>query len=187
MIADNIQPNDLINLHNIGFKPVALDEKNREVEAWTPIYENPNYWTPEKLKQQAHKFRNVATAFGKSQLKDEESRDLYLNCLDIDSDKAYAILFNLENGKSKQKYSLIPKLQEATFVTKTRKKNGFHIHWLSHRQNRPVTTEDCKAGYEFEIKTDKSRGHCTLPPSRHRDDLNFVYKNYGQNKIMILR
>ena len=185
MIADDIQPNDLINLHNIGFKPVALDEKNREVEAWTPIYENPNYWTPEKLKQQAHKFRNVATVFGKTHIKDEEGRDLYLNCLDIDSDKVYDILFNLENSKSKQKYCLIPKLQKVTFVTKTRKKNGFHIHWLSHRQNKSITTEDCKVGYEFEIKTDKGRGHCTLPPSKHRDDPNFEYKNYGQNKIMI--
>jgi P4 family phage/plasmid primase-like protien len=185
LIADNIQPDELINLLNIGFKPVPLDENNKEVGAWTPIYENPDYWTLERLKQQAYKFKNVATVFGKTYIKDEEGRDLYLNCLDIDSDKVYDILFNLENSKSKQKYSLIPKLQTATFVTKTRRKNGFHIHWLSHNQNKPITTEDCKMDFEFEIKTDKCRGHCTLPPSKHRDDSNFVYKNYGQNKIMI--
>lgn len=185
MIADNIQPDELINLHNIGFKPVPLDENNREVGAWTPIYENPDYWTHERLKQQAYKFKNIATVFGKAYIKDDEGRDLYLNCLDIDSDNIYDVLFNLENSKSKQKYSLLPKLQKATFVTKTRKKYGFHFYWLSHNQNKPITTEDCKIGYEFEIKTDKSRGHCTLPPSKHRDDTNFYYKNYGQNKIMI--
>jgi P4 family phage/plasmid primase-like protien len=185
LIADNIQPDELINLHNIGFKPVPLDENNREVGAWTPIYENPDYWTHERLKQQAYKFKNIATVFGKSYIKDDEGRDLYLNCLDIDSDNIYDVLFNLENSKSKQKYSLLPKLQKATFVTKTRKKNGFHIYWLSHRQNKSITTEDCKIGNEFEIKTDKSKGHCTLPPSKHRDDTNFQYKNYGQNKIMI--
>jgi P4 family phage/plasmid primase-like protien len=185
LIVYSIQPNDLIKLQNIGFKLIPLDGNNRETGAWTPIYDNPNYWTLEGLKQQAHKFRNVATVFGKTHIKDEEGRDLYLNCLDIDSDNSYYVLFNLENSKSKQKYSLIPKLQKTTFVTKTRKKNGFHIYWLSHRQNKSITTEDCKIGYEFEIKTDKSKGHCTLPPSRHRDDLNFQYKNYGQNKIMI--
>jgi putative DNA primase/helicase len=186
LIADNIQPDELINLLNIGFKPVPLDENNREVGAWTPIYENPDYWTDERLKQQAYKFKNVATVFGKAHKKDEEGRNLYLNCLDIDSDKVYDILFNLENSNTKRKYSLIPKLQGVTFVTKTRKKNGFHIYWLSHRQNKPITTEDCKLGYEFEIKTDKSRGHCTLPPSKHRDDRNFRYENYGQNKIVVL-
>jgi P4 family phage/plasmid primase-like protien len=162
-----------------------LDENNREVGAWTPIYENPDYWTDERLKQQAYKFKNVATVFGKAHKKDEEGRNLYLNCLDIDSDKVYNILFNLVNSNTKRKYSLIPKLQGVTFVTKTRKKNGFHIYWLSHRQNKPITTEDCKLGYEFEIKTDKSRGHCTLPPSKHRDDRNFRYENYGQNKIVV--
>jgi P4 family phage/plasmid primase-like protien len=185
LIANSIQPNDLTKLHNIGFKLIHLDGNNRETGAWTPIYDNPNYWTPEGLKQQAHKFRNVATVFGKTHIKDEEGRALYLNCLDIDSKNVYNVLFNLENGKSKQKYSLIPKLQGVTFVTKTRKKNGFHIYWLSHKQNKSITTEDCKIGYEFEIKTDKSRGHCTLPPSKHRDDINFQYKNYGQNKIII--
>jgi P4 family phage/plasmid primase-like protien len=183
--ADNVQPNELINLLDIGFKPIPLDGNNREVGAWTPIYDNPDYWTPEELKKQAYKFKNVATVFGKTHIKDEEGRNLYLNCLDIDSENVYNIFFNLENSNSRQKYSLIPKLQKSTFVTKTKKKNGWHFYWLSHKQNKSITNEDCKIGYEFEIKTDKSKGHCTLPPSKHRDDTSFQYKNYGQNKIMI--
>src|SRR5829696_6015969 len=184
-MANNIQPDELINLHNIGFKPIALNDNNREVEPWTPIYDNPDYWTPERLKQEAHKFKNVATVFGKTYLRDEQGRELYLNVLDIDSDIVYDILFNLENGNTGNRYSLLPKLQRITFVTKTRKKNGFHVSWLSHKQNKPIRSEDCRLGYEFEIKTDKSGGHCTLPPSRHRDDPNFCYKNYGQNKIVV--
>ena len=58
----------------------------------------------------------------------------------------------------------------------TKKKNGFHIYWLSLKQNEAIVSEDCKKGFEFEIKTDKKRGHCTLPPSVHRDDANFRYK-----------
>ena len=38
---------------------------------------------------------------------------------------------------------------------------------------------------QFEIKTDKSLGHSTLPPSRHRDDPNFHYRNIGQEKLWV--
>ncbi|HEX5904587.1 MAG TPA: hypothetical protein VFY50_00905, partial [Candidatus Nitrosocosmicus sp.] len=40
-------------------------------------------------------------------------------------------------------------------------------------------------GYEFEIKTDNTLGHGTLPPSRHRDDSNFHYQSIGQKVIAI--
>ena len=110
----------------------------------------------------------MATCFGKSHLTDEQGKDLYLNCLDIDSDNVYFILFNLVNDKSGQGYSMIAQAQQSTFVTKTKKKNGFHIFWLSHKQNEAIVSEDCKNGFEFEIKTDKKRGHCTLPPCSQR-------------------
>src|SRR5262249_5131594 len=55
----------------------------------------------------------------------------------------------------------------------------------SHEEHKPILTTDCKAGCEFEIKGGKSSGHSTLPPSRHRDDPNFEYKNYGQWKIFV--
>jgi hypothetical protein len=44
---------------------------------------------------------------------------------------------------------------------------------------------DCKVGFEFEIKGDNSSGHSTLPPSGHRQDLDFHYKNYGQQKLFV--
>ena len=88
----------------------------------------------------------MATCFGKTHLRDAEGGELYLNCLDIDSDKVYDILFNLENSNTKERYSFITKLQQLTFVTKTKKKNGFHIYWLGTKHNEWITSEDCKKG-----------------------------------------
>jgi len=173
----------LITLRNAGFKVIPLDENDRPCEPWTPIYDDPNYWTVEKLNEEVSKFRNVATCLGMTR-KDDQGSDLYLNCLDIDSDNVYKILFNLENGKSLEQYSFVAMAIQGTFVTKTRKPNGFHVYWLSHEQNKAISTVDCKPGFEFEIKTDK-RGHCTLPPSIHREDNNFHYKNFGQDTIII--
>lgn len=162
-----------------------MNENNHEVEPWTPIYDNETYWTPERLRKESHKFKNVATVFRRTHLKDEQGRDLFLNCLDIDSDNVYNILFHLQNRDTSQKYSFLPLMQRVTFVTKTHKRTGFHIYWLSHKLNYSIGVDDCHSGYEFEIKTDKKRGHCTLPESTHREDKSFRYKNYGQEKLAI--
>jgi P4 family phage/plasmid primase-like protien len=175
----------LVESYKMGFKLMPLNGHNKEVEPWTPIYDNPNYWTPEKLEQESYKFKNVATCFGKTHLKDEKGRDLYLNCLDIDSDSVYDILFNLENSRTREGYSFTAKVQDKTFVTKTKKRNGFHVYWFSHKQNNPICVTRCRKGYEFEIKTDKTQGHCTLPPSKHREDPSFHYSNYGQRRILV--
>jgi DNA polymerase, archaea type len=80
----------------------------------------------------------------------------------------------------------VEELKLKTYVTKTKKDCGYHVFWLSHRQHPPVGTIKCKAGYEFEIKTDNSLGLCTLPPSRHRDDPNFIYRCVGkEDKIVV--
>jgi hypothetical protein len=42
--------------------------------------------------------------------------------------------------------------------------------------------EDCKIGYQFELKIDNTAGHCTLHPSRHRD---LYYQAIGANTIGI--
>src|SRR5439155_21278230 len=152
---------------------------------WTSIYEDPEYWTPEKLIQEAPKFTNgVATVFGKTRLKDEKG-SLYLYALDIDSDEVYWTLSRLQNPNGGQEYSFIPLMQERTVVIKTRKPNGFHVYWLSHREHKAIHTADCKTGFEFEIKGDKSSGHSTLPPSRHREDPDSQYKHYGQLKLFV--
>jgi P4 family phage/plasmid primase-like protien len=175
---------ELIKLHELGFKLVPFNDDGTPAMPWTPIHDDPNFWTHEneKLAQHVAKFKNVATTFGKARLSDEKGL-LYLNMLDVDSDEVYKALFNLANGD--KEFSFIAGAIKNTYVTKTRKSNGFHIYWLSHKKHEPILTTDCKPDCEFEIKTDKRSGLATLPPSRHRDDHNFQYKNYGQQKLFV--
>lgn len=99
------------------------------------------------------------------------------------------ILFALELKSRHEKGEIaaqnIPLMQERTFVVKTRKPYGFHIYWLSHKQHEPILTSHCNSGYEFETKGGKCSGHSTLPPSRHREDPSFIYKNYGVQKLFM--
>jgi hypothetical protein len=176
---------ELLRLHEIGFKLVPLGDDFKPSIKWTPVYNNPDYWTPETLTQEAEKFKSVTTVFGKTRISDEKG-PLYLHDLDIDSDEVYNTLFRLQNSNGgSEEYSFIEFMQKRSFVVKTRKPNGYHIYWLSHKQHESILTTDCKAGCEFEIKAGKDSGHSTLPPSRHRDDPNFYYKNYGQQQLFV--
>ncbi|CAN5359959.1 hypothetical protein BH18THE2_BH18THE2_37200 [soil metagenome] len=175
----------LIELHNIGFKliPLAEDVKTPTVNSTNEIFSNPNYWTAQKIEQEYYRFKNVATTYGKTHVKDEQGRELYLNELDIDSEEAFSRLAIIHvKGKD---YFFIDDMCKTTYVVKTRKKYGRRIYWLSHEQPPSIRTADCKPGYEFEIKTDNTSGHGTLPPSNHRDDLTFYYQSIGGNKIAI--
>src|SRR5215211_5779550 len=166
----------LLRNRSIGFRiiPIDINSKTPAIKSTNEIYDNPNYWTAQKLKQEHHRFRNVATTFGKTHIKDVNGEDLYLHGLDIDSDDILRIL-----------YDLLEELKSKTYVTKTKKDCGYHVYWLSHKQNPPIGTSKCKSGYEFEIKSDNSLGLCTLPPSIHRDDPRFKYQSIGQEKIAI--
>src|SRR5215207_3077273 len=166
----------LLGNYSIGFRiiPIDINSKTPAIKSTNEIYDNPNYWTEQKLKQEHHRFRNVATTFGKTHVKDEKGEDLYLHGLDIDSDSVLGILFDL-----------LEELKLKTYVTKTKKDCGYHVYWLSHKQNPSIGTSKCRPGCEFEIKTDNSLGLCTLPPSIHRDDPTFRYYNVGQEKIAI--
>jgi len=170
---NSIRPAVLLCLHNIGFKlvPLAEDSKTPCVPSTNEIYNNPDYWNAEKLVQESHKFRNAATLFGKTR------NGLYLNELDIDSQKVYDLLFCSS--------SFIDNALKNTYVVKTKKPTGYRIFWLSDKQNNAIGTKDCKPGYEFEIKTDNTLGHSTLI-GIHRDDPNFHYENYGQNKLAVM-
>ena len=132
-------------------------------------------------------FQGVATVLGKSRVKDESGKDLYLNAIDIDSDKVFTRLARVANSSKsndgKDVY-LVDKLCKSTYATKTKKRFGYHIYWFSHEQNKPIRTKDCRLGCEFEIKTDNS-SHLTLPPSRYRDYPDFHYKSVGQNAIFL--
>jgi putative DNA primase/helicase len=169
----------------MGFKliPLAEDAKTPTVKATNEIYVDPQYWTAEKIESKNYRFKNVATTFGITNIKDEEGRDLYLNECDIDSKEAFDRLAIVKvNGKD---YFFIDEMCKITFVVKTKKKYGYRFYWLSRKQHSPVGTKDCKPGHEFEIKTDNTLGHGTLPPSRHRDDPNFHYQPIGQDTISI--
>jgi DNA replicative helicase MCM subunit Mcm2 (Cdc46/Mcm family) len=194
--GSNIKPGTLVEHHKMGLKLVPLSSDNKPIVKWSPIYEDPNFWTDEKLIAESSKFQNVATVFGKTHVKDSEGKDLYLNGLDCDSEPVYSILTTpieqiqdsairsrIESLFSKTEVSaksLLEFLKQVTCVVKTRKSYGFHIYWLSSRQNNHIRTQDCKQGYNFEIKTDKGGGHATLPPSTHRSDKAFRYSHIGR-------
>ena len=97
----------------------------------------------------------------------------------------FTILCRLSGPDGKDVY-FIDEMCKNTFVSKTKKKFGRHIFWLSHEQHKPIGTRHCKHGSEFEIKTDNSLGLITLPPSRHRDDSNIRYHSMGQDGIKII-
>jgi hypothetical protein len=56
---------------------------------------------------------------------------------------------------------------------------------LSHQQEHPIRSNNYKIGYRFEIKTDNSTGHGTLPPSRYRNDVTKHYQSIGLDKIAV--
>ena len=174
-------PSYIMSLHRMGFKlvPISGGDAVSPTIKWGKVYESG--WTEEELSN--IQFPNIATCFGKSHLNDKEGRDLYINCLDIDSEEVFTRLaiINDENGKER---FFISELCEHTYVTKTKKKHGRHVYWLSHNLNPTIHSRDCKLGREFEIKTDNT-GLAALPPSVHRADSKFHYHNIGQNQILI--
>ena len=176
---------DLFNLDQLGFKiiPLREDSVTPNVPSTNDIYNNPQYWSEAKIRRDHHLFHGVATVFGKSRIKDESGKDLYLNAIDIDSPEVFTRLATYTSKNGKDVY-MIDNLCKLTYVTKTKKRCGYHIYWFSHNQNKPIRTNDCKRDCEFEIKTDNA-GHSTLPRSKHRGDPNFRYKAVGQNKIYI--
>jgi replicative DNA helicase Mcm len=206
-----IKPTTLISLYELGFKLVPLSENHRPVIEWSNIYDNIDYWKIDKFNDiiEYSKFKNVAATLGKSHIKDSKNNDLFIQVLDVDSEHVYNILskpivhlntnpilksrnhnFICDNlGIAENEFSnltLIDAFKKCTYVTKTRKPYGFHIWWLSHNQNKSISSKDCKIGYEFEIKTDKKNGLCTLPPSTHRDDKDFRYSAVGRaDQILI--
>jgi len=80
-----ISPEILIQYHKMGFKVVPLLDNHVPVNEWTPIYDNPNYWNVKDFEDPkiCSKFKNVATTFGKTHIRDSEDRELYLQALDL--------------------------------------------------------------------------------------------------------
>ncbi len=203
-----ITSKELCLLHNNGFKLVPLSDDNKPVTQWSPIYDNPSYWQIDDFTttETSSMFKNVASTVGKTHLKDSEGKELYLQVLDCDSEIIYDIitkrslasaplekinnfLDELEikvDEKEFNNLTLFDILKAVTFVTKTRKLYGLHLWWLSHSQNKSIKSLDCKKGFEYEIKTDKSNGLCNLPPSTHRNDKNFRYTAIGRTDKLLI-
>lgn len=201
--SNHISESILIQYHKMGFKLVPIcddgkiantfglltpeeqlvsknESKSGKVESVNYINNHPEFWTEERLRKEAHRFKNVATLPGKTHLKAEDGNPLYLNILDIDSEPVFTILgrFSYKNGKD---CYFIDRACKSTFVSKTKKKGGRHIFWLSVKQHRPIITSECKPGSEFEIKT--RFGLVALPGSRHRNNPNFYYQKIGIDEI----
>ncbi len=156
------------------------ESKIGKVEPVNYIRNHSEFWTEERLKKEAHRFKNVATTLGKTRLEAEDGTPLYLNVLDIDSKPIFTILSIVSDKYGKDCFFL-DKTCKSTFVTWTKKRYGRHIFWLSKKQYEPIITSECKPGHKFEIKT--NFGLVALPESRHRDNPNFHYQKIGIDKI----
>jgi P4 family phage/plasmid primase-like protien len=180
-VPGHINPPYILSLHHMGFNlvPISSDGVTPTIQ-WGKVYESG--WTEEELNKL--QFTNIATCFGKSHLKDEDGRDLYLNCLDIDSEEVFTRLAIITDEHGKHRF-LINELCQHTYVTKTRKKHGRHVYWLSHNLKPAIHSRDCMLGHEFEIKTDDTCGLAALPPSCHRADQAFHYHGIGKGNILI--
>lgn len=186
MYEDGRTPN-VLGLLTPEEKQRSLDESDDGKEhPVNYIYNHPEFWNKERLEKEKWKFKNVATLLGRTHLKGEDGRPIYLNALDIDSEQVFTILNRLSSTSTGKDFYFIEEACKKTFVSKTKKKYGRHIFWLSYEQNKPIGTRDCKQGCEFEIKTDNILGLITLPPSRHRDDPQITYQSIGQNKIHLI-
>ena len=94
----------LISPGNAQHKPLGNDS-TPTVNSTNEIYSNPDFWTEEKLTQNYWRFSNIATTFGITHVQ-ETKDDLYLHCLDIDSDNVLSILFDLLNELKSRTFKL---------------------------------------------------------------------------------
>jgi hypothetical protein len=191
--ANNISKNSktillqaLIQLYRAGFrKLIPLFEDSRRANVYDNlvsekelkqfssaegkpvriIYENPTFWTEERLQEKSYLFYNVATTFGLTDIKDSKGRILYLYGVDVDSKQAYEAL-----------HDLMETLKGISFVVKSHKEFGYHFYILTPVFHESMGRASFKLGAEIEIKTDLSLGMMHLPPSRHRKHPYWNYK-----------
>jgi len=210
-ISHNVLPDELVNLLEIGLKPIPLNPKHEPVINWGKIYDDPQYWIPESIRADHSKFSNVATAMGPTHIKDKDGQNLNVNCLDVDSQDIMSILASplsqlyseikpelrariqafimslecISSDVNIEDLTILSILQKVTYVTKTRKEYGFHVYWLSRTRHPRIPSHKykVKSGSEFEIKTEKQM--CTLPSSTHREDPGFHYYTIGRTDRLL--
>ena len=89
------------------------ESKSGKVEPVNYIYNHPEFWTEDRIKKEAHRFINVATTYGKTHLKDNDGKELYLNELDIDDKEIFTRLsIVVVNG---QEHYFLDDMEKETF------------------------------------------------------------------------
>ena len=68
------------------------ESKSGKIEPVSYIYNHPEFWTEDRIKKETYRFSNVATTYGKTYLKDDNGKDLYLSELDIDDEEIFTRL-----------------------------------------------------------------------------------------------
>jgi hypothetical protein len=212
--STNVSSSTLLSLYKLGFKLVPLDDIHEFDVEWSYVSDNPDYWHPDSFNDPTvcSKFTNVASALGKTHIKDSlDNANLFIQVLDTDLEYVYNIvttplsqlitqsdviknnIYSLFKSVDKinyeSKYSNVTLLEfckKHTFVTKTKKANGYHIWWLSRTPNKSILTYECKRGFEIEIKADERGGLCILPPSTHRDYEDFRYYAVGRTDSLLI-
>jgi hypothetical protein len=146
------------------------------------IYLDPNIWTNERIEKEAWRFEGIRTLPGKTYVRDINGNIIsgpYLLCFgDIDSEGAYR----------KCQKELQNDWINVTYVTKSRKEFGLHFYWLEEwtEDNDFVTIDhnDLKSQDSlFEIGVGLKY---TQLAGRHREDLDFRYRNIGCLKLKAL-
>ncbi len=205
----------LASLYKLGFKLVPLDNNHEHGTEMSLIYNSPDYWHPDSFSDPAvcSRFVNVASALGKTHIKDPtNNKNLCIQFLDTEFEYVYKIvttplsqlitksdvirdnIYDLlksvgeitDNENHLSKLTLLEFCKRYTYVTKTKKENGYHIWWLSRIQNGSILTYDYKRGFEVEINADERGGLCTLPPSTHRDYESFTYYTVGRTDGLLI-
>ena len=149
--SNNIPFSTILSLFKLGFKLVPLDINHEHDVDWSPIYNNPDYWHPNSFNDPtvSSRFVNVASALGKTHLKDIDNKNLYIQVLDTEFEYNYAVvttplsqLITKSNTIKDYIYNLLKSVGETndeshlsnltllefckrhTYVTKTKKENG---------------------------------------------------------------
>jgi mRNA-degrading endonuclease RelE of RelBE toxin-antitoxin system len=98
-VYEKINQEKLLALHRIGFKlvPISEDAVSPTI-SWTKVFEGG--WDESELTRV--EFPNVATCFGRTHLKDKDGGELFLNCMDVDSEQVYTRLALTIDEKEKE-------------------------------------------------------------------------------------
>lgn len=181
-LAKLIRPGGLWQLYHAGFKLVLIYPDRATPVKWgIKPYQEP--WTKQEFQTEIvnrvynEEFSGIATALGRTHLVNNEGKSLYINAIDVDSLSVYE---RLETA--------IEWARGRTYVTRSRRSYGFHIFWMTTGPLPHISKMDMLDQHHlgsFEVKTDKSLGLMTLPPSHHRQHASFQYFAVGlQNHIM---